>query len=130
MILEMLVSALAPAAIDMVKGAGAAISRKWFGLSVDDQIKIDNAQVGKLEALAKLDSPVGTPSQWVVDLRASFRYISAAVLIIAGCSVLYTGYRPDVDDDSLIELGGNLMSMPFSFIFGERMWLGIKGVAK
>lgn len=130
MILEMLLSALAPAAVDMVKGAGGAIARKWFGLSVDDQIKIDNAQVGKLEALAKLDSPVGTPSQWVVDLRASFRYIAASILILAGCAILYTGYRPEVDDDSLIQLGGNLMSMPFSFIFGERMWLGLKGAVK
>ena len=126
MILESILgSVVVPAIIDLVKGAGGAISRKWFGLSVDDQIKIQNADIAKLEALAKLDNPYGTPSQWVVDLRASFRYIGAAAVILVGCFVLYAGIEANSDD--VKEMGFVLVGMPFGFIFGERLYLGLKG---
>jgi hypothetical protein len=129
-LLEMLLAAGAPVLLDFIKSTGGAISRKWFGLSVDDQIKIDNAQVTKLEALAKLDNPYGTPSQWVVDLRASFRYIGAGVVILIGAGLLYVGYQPAIDDDNLIQLGANFIGMPFAFIFGERLMLNLKGSQK
>lgn len=129
MILEgLLASVVAPAVIDLVKGAGAAVSRKFVGLSVDDQLKIQNADVEKLKALAELDNPHGTPSQWVIDLRASFRYIGAGVCILAGLFVVYMGI--DVKSDEILELGSSLVSMPFGFIFGERMYLGFKGFGK
>jgi len=113
------IAALLPAGVDALKGLFGGIARKWGGLSVDDEIKLDQAQVSKLEALAKLDNPAGTPSQWVVDLRASFRYIGAGVSILAGVGILF--YSP-----AIAEIGIQLISIPFSFIFGERMLIALK----
>lgn len=124
---SLIVGAVLPAVIDIVKGVGGAFGRKMFGLSVDDQIKLENAGVQKLEALAKLDNPYGTPSQWVIDMRASFRYISAAAIIAIGCGVLFTGVQ--ASSSYVIEMGFTLVGMPFSFIFGERLYLGLKGPA-
>jgi hypothetical protein len=129
MILEsILASVVLPAVIDFVKGAAPAIGRKMFGLSVDDQIKVDNAGIEKLKALASLDNPYGTPSQWVIDLRASFRYIAAPLVILIGGALLYEGVTTEAE--SVIELGGQLVGMPFGFIFGERLYLGLKGAPK
>ena len=42
------------------------------------------AEAEKLQALAALDSPTGEPSKWIVDLRASFRYIIISFKSISG----------------------------------------------
>lgn len=126
MILETLLgSVIVPAVMDFFKGAGSAISRKWFGESVDDQIKIQNADVEKLKALAQLDNPYGTPSQWVINLRASFRYIGAMVVIVVGAVSVWAGIESNLPD--VIETGFTLVGAPFCFIFGERLYLGLKG---
>lgn len=114
-------SVILPAVIDLIKGGAGAVSRKWFGLSVDDQIKMQNADVEKLKALAQLDTPAGTPSQWVVDLRASFRYLAALVVIGVGCWLMSFG------DTNLNDMAFQLIGMPFGFIFGERLLLSLKG---
>jgi hypothetical protein len=113
-----ILSALIPAGLDLLKQAGGAISRKWFGLSVDDEIKMRASDIDRLKALAELDNPHGTPSQWIIDLRASFRYVSAGVSILAGIYFIGTG---------VTDLGMQLVSVPFGFIFGERLWMGLKG---
>lgn len=117
------ISALAPAAIDAVKGLFSAASRKWIGLSVDDQIKLQNADIEKLKALSALDNPYGTPSQWVIDLRGSFRYVAAAVCVIGGLGTIYV-------EPALAPLGVEVAAAAFSFIFGERMLLAVKGAHK
>lgn len=123
-----LLALLVPILTDLVKSGGAAITRKWIGLSVDDQIKLDTAQVEKLKALAMLDNPYGTPSQWVVDLRGAFRYVAAAVLLITGAGIAALGaYRKD---PTMIVLGADIAGTPFAFIFGERMVLSYKGAPR
>jgi hypothetical protein len=121
----LLASVIAPAAVDMIKNLFGAVTKRWVGLSVDEQIKLANADVEKLKALAELDNPYGTPSQWVVDLRASFRYIAAPIVILTGAFVIYLGVQAASMD--IMEMGGTLVSMPFGFIFGERMYLSFKG---
>jgi hypothetical protein len=129
MILEsLLASVVAPAAVDLIKNTVGALTRKWAGLSVDEQIKINNSDIDKLKALAELDTPVGIPSQWVIDLRASFRYIAAPLVIVAGCLIVWQGITLTSPD--IVEMGSSLISMPFGFIFGERMYLGFRGVKK
>lgn len=118
-----LLSALAPAAIDAIKGLFGAASRKWIGLSVDDQIKLQNADVERLKAISALDNPYGTPSQWVVDLRGSFRYIACGVFVLGGLSTLF--FVPQ-----FASLGLEAAMSASSFIFGERMLLSIKGSVK
>ena len=121
----LLASVVLPAAVDIVKNFFGAASRRFVGISVDDQVKLQTAEVAKLEAISKLDSPHGVPSQWVVDLRASFRYIAAGVVILIGTGMAYLGFRGK--DPSLIVSGLDLAGMPFGFIFGERLWHGLKG---
>lgn len=125
MLETMLASAVLPAALDFLKGIGGSITTKFFGLSVDDQIKMQTAEVEKLKALAQLDSPVGVPSQWVVDLRAAFRYVGATLCICIGASMIFVGTEASLDN--LVSSGLELISIPFSFIFGERLLLGLKG---
>ena len=116
----LIASVVLPAIIDLFKGGVQAASRKWIGLSIDEQIKLQQADVDKLTALAKLDTPSGNPSQWVVDLRASFRYIAAIVVIAVGCWMMTLSKE-------LSDMAFQLISMPFGFIFGERLLLSLKG---
>lgn len=128
MLTSLLMSTGLPILLDLIKSAGGAVSRKFLGLSVDDQIKMDTAQVERLKALASLDTPYGTPSQWVVDLRGSFRYITACGLILGGVGLgAYGAFANDVE---FITLGIELAVAPFGFIFGERLVLSFKGVAR
>jgi hypothetical protein len=89
MILESIIlPALVPAAIDIVKTTVERI----VGVkaqTVDEVIKLRESEVNKLKALAELDNPGGNPSQWVVDLRGSFRYILASLSIISAITTLY-----------------------------------------
>lgn len=139
MVWTSIIAALLPAAVDMVKETGAAVSRKWIGLSVDEEIKLDQAKTEKLKVIALLENPYGTPSQWIVDLRASFRYLSAAFLILAGIALASVGayqyFSPSegVTDglaEAIILLGLDTAGAPFSFIFGERMWSNFRGFKK
>ena len=123
MITTAILSALAPAAVDAIKGIFGAASRKWIGLSVDDQIKLQNAEVSKIQALSALDNPYGTPSQWVVDLRGSFRYIACGIFVIGGLATLFVA-------PEFAALGLEAAMSASSFIFGERMLLSIKGGSK
>lgn len=118
-LISSLVSSLIPGAVEAVKGLFGAASRKWVGLSVDDQIKLNNSDIDRLKALAELDSPQGTPSQWVVDLRSSFRYVGAGISILGGLLMFFV--TPDLAD-----IAAQLVTIPFSFIFGERMVLTFK----
>lgn len=121
MLLEgMLASVVAPAIIDFVKNTLGAVTKKWVGLSVDDEIKLQTSEIEKLKALSQLDNPVGTPSQWVVDLRASSRYVGVVLCILSGVGVLV--YFPP-----LAEIGAQLIGIPFSFLFGERLYMGLTG---
>jgi len=121
-ILQNILAALLPVGVD---AAQAVISKFGGGVrptNIDEQIKLDGSQVDKLKALATLDNPYGSPSQWVVDLRASFRYLAAAIVIVAGLSVQLV---PTVD--LTIRLAGlEFSAMAFSFIFGDRVYLNLK----
>jgi len=123
MLLSSILAALAPAGVELVKNLSGGIGRKIGGLSVDDEIKLKNADLEKLKTLAALDNPVGTPAQWVVDLRASFRYIACGVFILGGLSTLF--WAP-----ALAPLGIEAASVASSFIFGERMVLSLKQSSK
>lgn len=121
-ILQNILAALLPAAVDGVKQVISKYSGVVRATNIDEQIKLDQSQVDKLKALATLDNPYGTPSQWVVDLRASFRYVAAAIVILAGLGVQLV---PTVTLEIRIA-GLEFASMAFSFIFGDRVYLNLK----
>lgn len=121
MLLETIIGALVPVGVEGIK----QVIGKWAGgikaATVDEQIKLDEAGIRKLEALAKLDTPIGQPSQWVVDLRASARYIGALLVIAVGVSTLYIPV--DVVIQSLALEAANIA---FGFLFGSRIVSGFK----
>lgn len=120
----LLATVVIPAAVDLIRGGFARLGEKISGLSVEDRIKLQNADVAKLEALAKVDNPYGTPSQWVIDLRASFRYIAAGILVLGGLSLAAYGLAKA--NQPAIQAGLETASVPAVFIFGERMWNGFR----
>lgn len=116
MLLESIIGALLPVGVEGLKQAAA----RWFGgvraTSVDEQIKLDGNEIEKIKALAMLDTPVGLPSQWVVDLRASARYLGALSVIATGLSTLFLQVTPEVQAIAL-----EAANIAFGFLFGSRI---------
>ena len=119
MIIESIIGALLPVAVE----SGKQLITKWVGgvkpTTIDEQIKLDQNEVHRIEALAKLDAPIGTPSQWVVDLRASARYLGALFVIAAGISTLYIP-----TEDSIRTIALEAANIAFGFLFGSRIVAG------
>lgn len=116
--LEVIGSMLAPVVID---GAKRLINRFTGGVqpqTIDELAKLNQIEIDKLKALAELDRPVGEPSQWVVDLRASFRYIFIAVVWLVTGIAAVTNAPKDILM-ILLELSG----MCLGFVIGERFVL-------
>jgi hypothetical protein len=119
-ILSLVVPALIPALADGIRGVfgkltGGAGAKPQ---NVEEQIKLMAAENERLKAVAELDKPAENISPWVADLRASFRYIAAGIIILAAVSTLYA---PKMDA-ALFEAIWNLAGSVFSFMFGDRMY--------
>lgn len=84
--------------------------------SVDEQVKLVEAETNRLKAVAGLDQPGGNPSQWVVDLRASARYVASGLVILGGGLLLaFAGLEAGV---ALMVV--DAISIVFGFLFGSR----------
>jgi len=117
MLLTTLLSALLPVGVESIKQVVVSKLGGVKATTVDEQIRLDQNEVEKLNALAKLDNPGGTPSQWVVDLRASSRYIGALGVIAVGISSIFL---PGIDATvKLIAL--DAANIAFGFLFGTRI---------
>ena len=122
-LLSLLLPALVPVASDAIRGiiakftggAGAAPQ------NVNEEILLMNAKTENLIALAELDKPAGEISRWVADLRASFRYVAAGLVIIAAISTLYIPV-----DVELADIVWQAAQSVWSFIFGDRMYSYLK----
>lgn len=116
MILETILASLVPVGIEGIKQAAA----RWFGgvraTSVDEQIKLDANEIEKIKAIAELDKPAGQPSQWVVDLRASARYLGALLCISIGIGSLFMPVAATVQALAL-----EAANIAFGFLFGSRI---------
>lgn len=117
MILETIVASLVPVAAESVK----QLITKFVGgvkpTTVAEQIQIDQSDIEKLKAIAQLDTPIGQPSQWVVDLRASARYIGALSVIAVGIGTLYVPEMPIIVQQTALEAA----NIAFGFLFGSRI---------
>lgn len=122
MLLETILAALLPVGIEGIKQA----TTRWFGgvkaTSVEDQIKLDANEIEKIKALALLDTPIGLPSQWVVDLRSSARYVGALSVIAVGMSTLYVPVASSVQAIAL-----EAANIAFGFLFGSRIVANLTG---
>lgn len=116
MILETILASLVPVGIEGIKQAAA----RWFGgvraTSVDEQIKLDANEIEKIKAITELDKPAGQPSQWVVDLRASARYIGALLCLAVGIGSLFLPVAATVQALAL-----EAANIAFGFLFGSRI---------
>lgn len=121
-LLALVLPALIPAVSDGFKG----LFQKLFGgtrpITVDDQIKLMQAETEKMKALAELDKPTGEISRWVADLRASFRYVAAGVIIISTVISIFVPQTPKEFTEIMIQLSASI----FSFMFGDRVYLNLK----
>ncbi len=122
MLLETIVASLVPVGIEGIKQLINKVTGGPQPTTVDDQIKLQDADIRRLEALAKLDDPHGTPSQWVVDLRASSRYLGA-LFVIASCIV--TLYVPNMPKE-IVLVALDAVSIVFGFLFGQRIVTNFK----
>ena len=121
MIIESIIGALVPVGVEGIK----QLITNWTGgvkpATIEDQIKLDQSEISRIEALAKLDNPGGTPSQWVIDLRASSRYLGALVVICVGLSTLYFSTT-----ESIQRIGIEAANIAFGFLFGARIMANLK----
>lgn len=116
MIIETILASLVPVGIEGIKQAAA----KFFGgvraTTVDEQIKLDSNEIEKIKALAELDKPIGQPSQWVIDLRSSARYVGALAVIGVGVGSLFLPVASGVQALAL-----EAANIAFGFLFGSRI---------
>lgn len=116
MIVETIVGALVPVGIEGVKQLFARFSGGVRPTSVAEQIQLEQVEIERLKALAAMDNPGGTPSQWVIDLRGSSRYIGALATIAVGLSTLYVSMPEQVQ-----MIGLQAANIAFGFLFGSRI---------
>lgn len=122
MIIESILGALVPVGVEGLKQVISKFTGGPRPSTVEEQIKYDDNEIKKLNALATLDTPVGQPSQWVVDLRASARYVGALIVIVVGIGSLFiSGLDPKVQTLAL-----EAANIAFGFLFGTRILANFK----
>jgi hypothetical protein len=127
-----LISMILPALIPMLSDTVRGIVNRFTGgagaqpANVAEAIQLMKAETERVSAVAALDTPSANISKWVADLRASTRYVIAILVVINAIVILYV---KDVNP-AFAELSMNLAGSVWSFLFGERMYLGMKGVKK
>ena len=119
-LLTTLLSALIPVGVEGIK---QVITTKLGGVkatTVEEQLKLDDQDIKRMQTVAALDNPGGTPSQWVVDLRGASRYVMAGVVIGAGVLALFVPDLP-MEVKAVAYEGANIA---FGFLFGQRIVTG------
>lgn len=121
MILETIIGALVPVGVEGIKQLIGRFNGGVRPTTIAEQIQLDNSEIARMEALAKLDNPFGQPSQWVVDLRASSRYLGALFVIIIGIGTLFLPVQPEIQ-----RIGIEAANIAFGFLFGSRIMANLK----
>ena len=119
-LLTTLLSALIPVGVEGIK---QVITTKLGGVkatTVEEQLKLDDQDIKRMQTVAALDNPGGTPSQWVVDLRGASRYVMAGVVIGSGVLALFVPDLP-LEVKAVAYEGANIA---FGFLFGQRIVTG------
>lgn len=119
MLIETIIGALVPVGVEAVKQGAARLFGGVRATTIDEQIRLDQNEIERIKVLAELDKPIGNPSQWVVDLRASARYVGALVVIATGILAVYIS-----TDARVQELSIQAANIAFGFLFGSRIVTG------
>jgi hypothetical protein len=129
-LLTFLLPALAPAVSDAVRGLVAKFTGNVGAqpMNVAERVQLMEAETKRLQAMAQLDTPTGTPSQWIIDLRAVFRYF--AIIAIWVGTFFYISQHPGVsmlEGDPIAVTLVDMCGATLSFIIGERFYLHVTG---
>ena len=121
MILETIIAALVPVGVEGIKQVVSKFTGGVRPASVDEQIRLNDSEIGKLNAISALDNPYGSPSQWVVNLRAASRYIGALLVIAVGVTSIYLPV-----DDYTKGIALEAANIAFGFLFGSRIMANLQ----
>jgi len=124
-LLSLILPALVPAFADGARGLIAKFTGGAGGQpqNMKERIELMKAESEKLQALAALDTPTGEPSKWIINLRASFRYIIISSIMIFTAIVVF---NPDVVGATVVAVFLDMTGACMSFVIGERMYLTLK----
>ena len=124
-IVSLILPALVPAFADGARGLIAKFTSGAGGQpqNITERIELMKAEAEKLQALAQLDSPTGEPSKWIIDLRASFRYVIISSIMIFTAVVVF---NPDIVGATVVAVCLDMTGACMSFVIGERMYLSLK----
>ena len=124
-IVSLILPALVPAFADGARGLIAKFTGGAGGQpqNITERIELMKAEAEKLQALAALDSPTGEPSKWIIDLRASFRYVIISSIMIFTAVVVF---NPDIVGATVVAVCLDMTGACMSFVIGERMYLSLK----
>jgi hypothetical protein len=125
-ILATVLPGVLPALMDGVKMIFSKITGVSMGepKSFVERKELYTSETDRLKTLSELDRPSGNISNWVADLRASFRYVFVGLIIIVTLAygLLYKSIGVPEVWGVLSQLSG---SATF-FILGDRVYLGLK----
>lgn len=123
-LLTVLLPALAPAITDGIRGLIARFTGNAGAqpVNVDERIRLMEAETNRMTALAMLDQPGGIPAQWIVNVRAIYRYVAITLIWLLLWWAVATDQQPALTMVLLDMCGATL-----SFIIGERFYLKIQG---
>jgi hypothetical protein len=121
MILETILAALVPVGVEAAKQGLTSLFGGPKPTTLQERIELERLEIDRLRAVAELDRPVGEPSQWVVDLRASARYVAALVVIFAGLASVYVTTSIEITSVAI-----EAANIAFGFLFGARLAAGMR----
>lgn len=121
LLLTTLLSSLVPVGIEGIKQLIVSKTGGVKPTTVAEQLQLDEQDIKRMQAVAALDNPGGTPSQWVVDLRGSARYLAAFTVIIGGVAVAFCNV-----DDMIKLVSIEAANIAFGFLFGQRVVANFK----
>lgn len=135
-IIEILTTMVLPALLPVGTNAIKEATAKWLGSpgprTFEESLQWEQAQVARMEAIAKLDTVAGSPSQWVTDVRASARYV-IVFLIIGWAIVAYAIHGEDslvaysTAGEPVATMLGQLVQSAVFFLLGDRLFANLPG---
>jgi len=117
---------LIPAVLDGVKMVFSKITGVSMGepKSFAERKELFGAETERLKTLADLDRPSGNISNWVADLRASFRYVFVGLIIVV--TLAYALLYKNIGVPEVWGVLSQLSGSATFFILGDRVYLGLK----
>jgi hypothetical protein len=117
MVLGFAWTAVLPAVMDILKkGAERIITGRR--MTVDDEIRLMQAETEKLKALAELDRSETNISPVIANFRASFRYVFCLLIFLGTLLCIFGDVRQEFTGAML-----DLLSGVVFFLIGHRTYL-------